>query len=99
MGFEGIIGHKDVVMHLQNAMEMDKVSHAYIFNGEKGSGKKTIARMFAQALQCQGEGAKPCGSCHSCLQVKSGNHPDIIELTHDKPNSIGVDDIDRKSVV
>lgn len=98
MSFSGIIGHKDIVEHLQNAMKMDKVSHAYIFNGEKGSGKKTIAKMFAKALQCQGEGEKPCGTCQSCLQVQSGNHPDIKELTHDKPNSIGVDDV-REQIV
>lgn len=98
MGFSGIIGHKDVVTHLQNAMKMEKVSHAYILNGEKGSGKKTIAKIFAQALQCEGGDTNPCGTCHSCLQVKSGNHPDIIEVRHDKPNSIGVDDI-REQVV
>lgn len=53
-GFDHIIGHSDVVEHLKNAMKMDKVSHAYIFNGEKGCGKKTLAREFAKALQCQG---------------------------------------------
>lgn len=98
MTFRGIIGHKDVVEHLQNAMKMDKVSHAYIFNGESGSGKKTLARLFAQALQCQGDGEKPCGRCQSCLQVQSGNQPDIIEVTHEKPNSIGVDDV-REQIV
>lgn len=98
MGFQGIIGHKDVLTHLQNAMDMGKVSHAYIINGETGSGKKTVARAFAQALQCENEEDRPCGKCHSCLQAQSGNHPDIIEVTHDKPNSIGVDDI-REQVV
>lgn len=98
MALSGIIGHKDVVEHLQNAMKMDKVSHAYIFNGENGSGKKTLARLFARALQCQGDGEKPCGCCQSCIQAQSGNHPDIREVTHDKPNSIGVDDV-RAQVV
>lgn len=98
LGFDGIIGHKDILEHLQNAMKLGKVSHAYILNGEKGSGKKTIARIFAQALQCQEEGKRPCGDCHSCRQAQSGNHPDIIEVTHDKPNSISVDDI-REQVV
>lgn len=97
-GFETIIGHNDVVEYLQNAMKLDKVSHAYIFNGEKGAGKKTLARVFAKALQCEGDGVKPCGKCHSCRQAESGNHPDIIEVTHDKPNSISVDDI-REQVV
>lgn len=97
-GFEGIIGHQDVIGHLQNAMKLEKISHAYIFNGEKGSGKKTIANIFAKALQCDGDGEKPCGTCHSCKQAESGNHPDIIVVTHDKPNTISVDDI-REQVV
>ncbi|MDO4522990.1 MAG: DNA polymerase III subunit delta' [Eubacteriales bacterium] len=97
-GFEEIIGHKDVIEHLQNAMKLNKVSHAYILNGEKGSGKKAVARIFARALQCEGEGVKPCGECHSCHQAENGNHPDLIEVTHDKPNSISVEDI-RDQVV
>ena len=96
--FDQIIGHTDVVEHLKNAMKMDKVSHAYIFNGEKGCGKKTLAREFARALQCQGDGEKPCGMCQSCRQAEGHNQPDIIEVTHDKPNTIGVDDI-REQVV
>ena len=97
-GFDHIIGHSDVVEHLKNAMKMDKVSHAYIFNGEKGCGKKTLAREFAKALQCQGEGERPCGQCQSCRQADGHNQPDIIEVSHDKPNTIGVDDI-REQVV
>ncbi|MDO4633453.1 MAG: DNA polymerase III subunit delta' [Eubacteriales bacterium] len=97
-GFHGIIGHEDAIEHLQNAMALNKVSHAYIFSGEKGAGKKRLARTFARALQCEGEGERPCGKCHSCLQAESGNHPDIIEVTHEKPNSIGVDEI-RDQVV
>lgn len=92
-GFDGIIGHKDIVRHLLNAMKSNKVSHAYILSGEKGSGKKEIARTFAMALNCEGEGERPCGKCHSCRQAQSRNHPDIAEVTHDKPNSISVDDI------
>ena len=97
-GCDHIIGHSDVVEHLKNAMKMDKVSHAYIFNGEKGCGKKTLAREFAKALQCQGEGERPCGQCQSCRQADGHNQPDIIEVSHDKPNTIGVDDI-REQVV
>ena len=55
-GFDQIIGHTDVVEHLKNAMKMDKVSHAYIFNGEKGCGKKTLAREFARALRVRETG-------------------------------------------
>ncbi len=97
-GFRQIIGHKDVIRHLQNAIEANKVSHAYILNGEKGSGKKMIARVFAKALNCESDEERPCEKCHSCLQANSGNHPDIMEITHDKPNSISVDDI-REQIV
>lgn len=97
-GFENIIGHADVVEHLKNAIRMDKVSHAYIFNGEKGCGKHTLAVEFAKALQCQGEGDRPCGTCVSCRQAEGHNQPDIIEVTHDKPNTISVDVI-REQVV
>lgn len=97
-GFRQIIGHKDVIRHLQNAIEANKVSHAYILNGEKGSGKKTIARVFARALNCESDEERPCDKCHSCRQANSGNHPDIMEITHDKPNSISVDDI-REQIV
>lgn len=97
-GFDRIIGHKDVVEHLKNAIKSNKISHAYILNGEKGSGKKAIARAFAMALECESNGEKPCEACHSCRQAMSRNHPDITILTHDKPNSISVDDI-RTQVV
>lgn len=97
-GFGEIIGHKDVVKHLTNAIETNRVSHAYILNGEKGSGKKAVARTFAMALNCENGGDVPCGKCHSCLQAIHKNHPDITEVTHDKPDSLSVDDI-RKQVV
>ena len=97
-GFGGIIGHKDVVKHLQNAIRTKKISHAYILNGEKGSGKRTIASVFAMALNCENEENAPCETCHSCRMAMSKNHPDITEVTHDKPNAISVDDI-RSQVV
>jgi len=92
-GFRDIIGQEQIKEHLINAVNTRKVSHAYIINGEKSSGKEFIARVFAQALQCENDGAEPCGECHSCKQALSENHPDIIRLTHEKPNTIGVDDI------
>ena len=69
------------------------MSHAYILSGEKGCGKKLLADVFAETLQCEKGGTEPCGSCHSCVQAQSGNHPDIIHLMHEKPNSISVDDV------
>ncbi len=91
--FKNVVGHKDVIRYIQNAVKEDKVSHAYIINGEKGSGKKMLAKLFAMTLLCENGNQDPCNTCHSCIQAESGNHPDIIMLTHEKGNSIGVDDI------
>ena len=111
-GFHEIIGHEQLIAHLQSAIVMDKVSHAYIINGPKDSGKMMLAQAFAMALQCETsirnrEGAtgrpeeklspeilaEPCLECHSCKQALGNNQPDIIYLTHEKPNTISVADI------
>ncbi|MDD6629237.1 MAG: DNA polymerase III subunit [Lachnospiraceae bacterium] len=91
--FTDIIGQEQLKEHLQNAISMYKVSHAYIINGERSSGKEFIARIFAMALQCEKGGTEPCGECHSCKQAMSNNQPDIIYIGHEKPNTIGVEDI------
>ena len=70
-GFHEIIGHDDVVNHLQNAIQMGKISHAYIFNGEVGAGKKMLASAFAMALQCEKHGTDPCMECDSCKRALS----------------------------
>lgn len=90
--FNSIIGHEQIKQHLQTAIEQKKVSHAYILNGEQGMGKKLIAAVFAETLQCEDKGINPCGLCKSCIQAESKNHPDIRWITHEK-YSIGVDDI------
>ena len=92
-GFGNIIGQEQIKAHLQGALESEKVSHAYIINGEKSSGKEFIARIFAMALQCEQEGTDPCNECRSCKQALSGNQPDILYVSHEKPNTISVDDI------
>lgn len=94
--FQDIIGQDQLVEHLKNAIVSKKVSHAYIINGERSSGKEFIANVFAQALQCENMEDEPCQECHACKQAKSGNHPDIIKVTHEKPNTIGVEDIRGK---
>lgn len=91
--FSDIIGQEQIKEHLMNALSTGKVSHAYIINGEKSSGKEFIAKVFAMALQCQRGEAEPCQECHSCKQALSENHPDIIRVAHEKPNTISVDDI------
>ncbi|MBD5526262.1 MAG: DNA polymerase III subunit delta [Lachnospiraceae bacterium] len=91
--FTDIIGQEQLKEHLQNAIATNKVSHAYIINGERSSGKEFIARVFAMALQCEKSGVEPCGECHSCKQALSNNQPDIVYVSHEKPNTIGVEDI------
>ena len=92
-GFQNIIGQEQIKEHLQNALQMQKVSHAYIIHGEKSTGKEFIANVFAMALQCEKGGAEPCNECRSCKQALSKNQPDIIYVTHEKPNTISVEDI------
>ncbi|MCX4307842.1 MAG: DNA polymerase III subunit delta' [Acetatifactor sp.] len=92
-GFQDIVGQEQIKEQLRNAISTGKVSHAYIINGEKSSGKEFIARMFAMSLQCEKGEIEPCQECRSCKQALSDNHPDIIRVTHEKPNTISVEDI------
>lgn len=94
--FSEIIGHETVKENLQNAIRMNKVSHAYIITGEALMGRKSLANAFVLELFCEKEGEEACMGCHSCKQVLSKNHPDCIYVTHEKPGSIGVDDIRRQ---
>lgn len=92
-GFRDIVGQEQIKEHFRSALTSRKISHAYIINGEKSAGKEFIAKIFAQALQCEKGGDEPCMECHSCKQALSDNQPDIIKITHEKPNTISVDDI------
>ena len=94
--FKDVVGHKDIINYIRSAVTENKVSHAYILNGERGAGKKMLASLFAMTLLCEKQGPEPCNECHSCRQANSGNHPDIIRVTHEKPNTISVDDIRRQ---
>lgn len=94
-GFTDIVGHKKIIEHLKNAIVMDKVSHAYILNGEDNSGKMMLAEAFAMTLQCEEKGSGPCMRCRSCRQAQDHNQPDIIYIGtgEEKPKSISVDEI------
>ncbi|MCL2717500.1 MAG: DNA polymerase III subunit [Lachnospiraceae bacterium] len=97
MNFNDIIGQEKLKEHLITAILTDKISHAYIINGERSMGKEFIASIFAAAIQCEdSKDAQPCNECHSCKQAGTSNHPDIIFLTHEKPGLISVDDIRRQ---
>ena len=91
--FANIIGQQSVKEHLRRSLQSSKISHAYIFYGEKGSGKKTLADLFARALQCEAKGwATPCGICRSCVAFNHNNHPDVIYVRGEKKNLV-VDEI------
>ena len=95
---EKVLGHEEVIRHLQNAVEKGQVSHSYIFAGEKGSGKKLLAKLFAMTLQCEEHKKEPCMHCSSCRKAMSRNHPDIIYVEHVKPTSIGIEEIREQLV-
>ncbi len=94
-GFKEIVGHKNIIQYIENVSASDQVSHAYILNGEKGSGKRLLADFFAMDLQYEDRepDGEACGRCHSCRQAMSGNQPDIIFIRHEKPNTISVEEI------
>ena len=93
VSFNNIIGHEEIIRHLQNAIKTGKVSHSYIFTGRPGSGKKLLASTYAMTLQCEAKGTEPCQKCDSCKKASGKNHPDIIFVTHEKPGTITIDEI------
>lgn len=93
LSFQDIIGHEQIKEHFQKAIKNHKVSHAYIITGEAGMGRKSLANAFALTLLCEKGKSQPCMECHACKQVLSGNHPDLIYVSHEKSGSIGVDDV------
>jgi len=92
--FGEVIGQEHVVKTLTNSIKGNNISHAYLFSGPRGSGKTTIARLFAKAVNCQNrkDGQfEPCDKCSSCLEIMAGNSMDLIEI--DAASHRGIDDV------
>ncbi|SDH69335.1 DNA polymerase-3 subunit delta' [Pseudobutyrivibrio sp. 49] len=99
MSFSEIIGQEDAKSLLKNAVKTGNHSHAYIFSGEKGSGKMMLAEAFATMLQCENPADDACGECHSCKQAISHNNPDIIYVHREEGKAnISVDTV-REQIV
>lgn len=91
--FNNIIGHEYLIKNIKNSIRTNKISHAYIIDGEKGIGKKLLVNAFAKTLQCKDAGDEPCNLCDSCKSFDIFNHPDIKYIRPTKKASLGVDDI------
>ena len=89
--FDEVVGQKHIVQTLKNAIVQDRVAHAYLFTGPRGTGKTSIAKIFAKMLNCEDAEHRPCGKCLNCELSQSGSHPDIIEI--DAASNNGVDEV------
>jgi DNA polymerase-3 subunit gamma/tau len=91
--FDEVVGQQHVVRTLRNAVEQDKVHHAYLFVGSRGTGKTSMAKILARSLNCErgGPTVTPCGECESCLTIAAGTSVDVIEM--DAASNRSVDDV------
>ena len=89
--FGEVAGQKPVVGTLQNALRSGKIAHAYLFAGPRGTGKTSMARLFAKALDCEEGIGCQCNKCSNCISISEGSHPDVIEI--DAASNNGVDQV------
>ncbi len=86
-----VVGQEHILNVLYNSLTKDMISHAYLFCGPRGTGKTSIAKLFAQSINCEQAGTVACGVCDNCLEGSAGTHPDIVEI--DAASNNGVDEI------
>ena len=90
--FAEVVGQEQTVTALQNAIREDRLTHAYIFSGPRGTGKTSIAKIVAKAVNCERpDGAEPCNHCSACSDINNGNFMDVIEI--DAASNRGIDEI------
>lgn len=92
--FDEVVGQQAIIQTLKNAVDQDRIAHAYLFCGPRGTGKTSIAKIFARMLNCTSQQHdKPCGHCMNCQMALNNSHPDIIEI--DAASNNGVDEVRR----
>ena len=89
MGFEGLLGNERLKENLISSLDKGRISHFYLISGPEGSGKRTLARLLAAAIQCREQG-RPCGRCIACRKVLEGNHPDVITVEDPEHKNVAV---------
>ncbi len=89
--FETVVGQRHIIQTLQNALKTNKMSHAYLFCGPRGTGKTTVAKLVAKSVNCLNLEIAPCNECEHCKTIQNGTHPDVIEI--DAASNNGVDEI------
>lgn len=89
--FEEVAGQKHIVKTLENALQTQKIAHAYLFTGPRGTGKTSMAKLVAKALNCEEGIGHQCNHCSNCIAINEGSHPDVIEI--DAASNNGVEDV------